>query len=221
MTLKPKAILGIFGIFVIFAVMFFVPAGTLKFWQGWAYLGTVFGFWAFAITYFYAHDPELIERRMRRKEKVTEQQRIMFVVKIIIVALYLVPGFDHRFAWSHVPAWLTILALVLVLAGYVMTSWVMKCNSYASRVVEVEAGQTVTTTGPYAIVRHPMYLGMGVMCLATPLALGSYYAIPAGVLAIPLLMLRLLNEEKLLRQEPPGYPEYCQQTRFRLIPSVW
>lgn len=220
-SLKTKLLLSSFGASIALSAMFFLPAGTVKFWQAWAYLVMVFAFWIFVAIYFYAHDRELLERRMQKKEKLGEQQRIMAAVYVVIGSVYIFPGFDHRFAWSKMPAWLSSLGLVLVLAGYVLVFWVMKYNSYASRIIELAAGQKVVSTGPYAIVRHPMYFGMGVTCLAAPLALGSYYALPVGALIIPLLILRLLKEEKMLRGELSGYPEYCEQTRFRLIPYVW
>lgn len=220
-SLRAKLWLGAFASFALLAAMFFLSAGTLWFWQAWAYLGTTFTFWAFAVAYFYVHDPQLLERRMKQKEKVREQKLIMFSAYPVFAALYILPGVDHRLGWSRVPLWLTLIGLALVLAGQVITCWVLKYNSYASRIIEVAAGQKVVTTGPYAIVRHPMYLGLGLMSLAVPLALGSYYALPVGLLIIPFLMLRLLNEEKVLRQELPGYTEYCQRMRFRLIPYVW
>jgi protein-S-isoprenylcysteine O-methyltransferase Ste14 len=109
----------------------------------------------------------------------------------------------------------------IALAGYLMTYWVMSANSYASRIIQVEKDQRVISIGPYRIVRHPMYLGGVISILFTPLALGSYWALPAFALIIPVIVLRLLNEENILRRELAGYPEYCQRTRSRLIPLVW
>lgn len=221
MTLKTKLALRILVAAAAFAAVMFIPAGSLRFWQGWVYL-TI---WIVPVLvfflYFYKHDPELAERRLRWREKVREQKILMRLFRVTVVALFLLPGLDHRFGWSHLPVWLTILSQAFVLGGWAMVFWVMKVNHFAASTIEVEAGQHVVSTGPYSIVRHPMYLGIGVMFLFSTLALGSYFALPAFGLVIPILVFRLLNEEKVLRQELPGYPEYCLRTRFRLVPFLW
>jgi protein-S-isoprenylcysteine O-methyltransferase Ste14 len=206
---------------VVFGASLFIPAGSLVFWQGWAYLIICFVPALFALVYFYKHDPELIKRRTLFREKVREQKCIMTLVYVIWPIAFLLPGLDHRFGWSHLPLWLTILSQAVVLGGYLMTFWVTKVNRFAARTIRVEPGQPVISDGPYRIVRHPMYLGMCVMWLFTPLALGSYRTLPAFALLVPLIVLRLLNEEKVLREELPGYPEYCLHTHFRLVPFVW
>jgi protein-S-isoprenylcysteine O-methyltransferase Ste14 len=128
---------------------------------------------------------------------------------------------DFRFGWSHAPLWLTVLSQFFVFAGYLITLGVMKENSFASRTVQVEEGQRVISTGPYRLVRHPMYFGAVLMLLFTPFALGSWWALPGFLLVIPLIVLRLLHEEKMLRRDLPGYSDYCLRTRFRLLPLVW
>jgi protein-S-isoprenylcysteine O-methyltransferase Ste14 len=133
----------------------------------------------------------------------------------------LLPGFDRRFGWSDVPVALVIAADVLVFAGYALFFLVLRENSYASRVVEVTEGQKVISSGPYALVRHPMYLGAMTMYVFSPLALGSYVALIPAVLIIPILVARIRNEEQVLAQELPGYTEYMQRTRFRVVPGVW
>ena len=158
---------------------------------------------------------------MQFKEKVREQKRIMTFVYIAWLVAFVLPGLDHRFGWSHSPLWITILSQAVVFGGFATTLWVAKVNRFAARTIQVEPGQEVISSGPYRIVRHPMYLGACAMWLFTPLALGSYLTLPAFVLLIPLIVLRLLNEEKVLRQELPGYPEYCLHTRFRLVPFLW
>ncbi len=216
---------GFVGLLVL-AALVFGSAGTLKFWQGWAFLvvnfTATFGF----CVYFYKHDPQLLERRMLRKEKVGVQKIIMLMVKLLSVPVYMLPGFDLRFGWSRtlavpVPWWLTLLALLLVSAGYLLFFWVLLANRFAAAIIQVEPGQTVIDTGPYRIVRHPMYSGGVVLWLAAPLALGSFVALPVFALVVPLIAFRLLNEEKFLRRELPGYSEYCQQIPYRLIPLVW
>ena len=173
------------------------------------------------MAYFYKHDPQFVERRSQLKETVREQKLIMRFLYVIFLIAFLLPGLDHRFGWSHPALWLTVLSQVVVFGSYMLTILVMKANRFASRTIQVEPGQTVISTGPYRIIRHPMYLGISVMVAFAPLALGSYFALPAFLLVIPLIVLRLLNEEKVLRQELPGYSEYCLRTRFRLVPFVW
>jgi protein-S-isoprenylcysteine O-methyltransferase Ste14 len=226
MSLKTKVIVQCLLTAVVVGAMLFLPAGTWKYWQGWIFLGLLMIPMMAASIYFAVNDPQLVERRLQSKEKIGEQKLIMRFAKLIFIAAFLIPGFDFRFGWSRgtfgaVPVWLMILSGTIALAGYLMTYWVMSANSYASRIIQVEKEQRVISVGPYRIVRHPMYLGAIISILFTPLALGSYWAVPAFALVIPVIVLRLLNEEKILRQELAGYSEYCQSTRSRLIPLVW
>jgi len=226
MSLKTRVIVQCLLTAVVTGGMLFLPAGTWKFWQGWIFLGFLLIPMMAASIYFTERDPQLVERRLQKKEKVGEQKLIMNFAKLIFLAVFLIPGFDFRFGWSRrtfgaVPVWLMILSGTLALAGYLMAYWVMSANSYASRIIQVEKGQRVISIGPYRIVRHPMYLGGIISILFTPLALGSYWAVPAFALLIPVIVLRILNEEKILRKELAGYSEYCQSTRFRLIPRIW
>jgi protein-S-isoprenylcysteine O-methyltransferase Ste14 len=215
MSLKSKVALRFLLGLVVVGALLFIPADSLRFWQGWAYLMIWFVPSLLAFAYFYKHDPELVERRLRRKETLREQKLIMKFVYVTYVVAFLLPGFDHRFGWSHVPLWLTILSQAFVLGGWLMVFWVLKANSFAAATIRVEPDQKVISTGPYRIVRHPMYLGASVMFLFAPLALGSYFALPVFALLIPIIVFRLLNEEKVLRQELPGYAEYCLRIRFR------
>jgi protein-S-isoprenylcysteine O-methyltransferase Ste14 len=206
---------------IIVAVFLFVPAGSLRYWQGWAFMALWFLPMLIASPYFLKRDPQLVERRLQTKEKSSEQKTIIRLAQPIVFVNLLVPGLDYRFGWSRVPVWLTIVSEALVLTGYVITFWVMKENSFASRTVQVVEGQRVITTGPYRLVRHPMYFGAFLMLVFTPLALGSWWALPGFLLVGVLIVLRLLHEESVLSRELPGYSEYCQQTRYRLIPLVW
>ena len=204
-----------------FGALLFLPAGSFRFWQAWVYIGIMFLPGLLVFLYFYKRDPQVLERRSLLKEKVPEQRRIMGVIYVTWLVALLLPGFDYRYRWSRLPLWLTVLSEVIVLGGYLTTFWVVKKNRFAARTIQVEPGQEVISNGPYRVVRHPMYLGICIMWLFTPLALGSYYTLPVFALLIPLIVLRLLNEESVLRQELPGYAEYCSQTRFRLVPFVW
>ncbi len=171
--------------------------------------------------YFLKRDPQLVERRMRTQEKISEQKTIIRWAQLVVFASLLIPGLDYRFGWSRVPLRLVILSQVFFFAGYLITLWVMKENSFASRTVQVEEGQKVISTGPYRLVRHPMYFGAVLMLLFAPLALGSWWALPGFLLAMPLIVLRLLNEEKILCRDLPGYSDYCLRTRSRLLPLLW
>jgi protein-S-isoprenylcysteine O-methyltransferase Ste14 len=226
MSLKARLAIQCLLTAVVTGAMLFLPAGTLKFWPGWIFLALLLVPMAAGSIYFYERDPQLVERRLQTKEKVGEQKRIMKIAKLIFFGAFLIPGFDFRFGWSRrtfgeVPLWLMIFSGALAFAGYLMTYWVLASNSYASRIIQVEKEQRVISAGPYRIVRHPMYLGAVISLAFTPLALGSYWAVPVFALIIPVIVLRILNEEKILRQELAGYPEYSQRTRSRLVPFVW
>jgi protein-S-isoprenylcysteine O-methyltransferase Ste14 len=207
---------------VIFVAAFlFVPAGSLRYWQGWVFMAMLFLPMPITSIYFLKRDPQLVERRLRTEEKTREQKTIIRWAQWVVFASLLIPGLDFRFGWSRVPLWLTILSQLFVFVGYLIALLVMKENSFASRTVQVEEGQKVISTGPYRLVRHPMYSGAVVMLLFTPLALGSWWALPGFLLVIPLIVLRLLNEEKMLYRELPGYSDYCLRTRSRLLPFLW
>ena len=205
----------------IVGLMFFLPAGTLRYWQAWMYLATLFLPMFFVFGYLLKNDPELLERRMRTREKEAQQSLILTLSIPVYLAAFILPGFDLRFGWSNMPAIISIFANILVFAGYMTFFFVLRENSFASRVIEVEEKQKVISTGPYALVRHPMYSGMLIMYLFSPLALGSWWAVLPASLILVVLTARIKNEEEVLLRELPGYAEYQQKTRFRLIPWVW
>jgi protein-S-isoprenylcysteine O-methyltransferase Ste14 len=201
--------------------IFFLPAGTLRYWQAWLFMATVFIPMILATAYFLRHDPEVLERRMKAREERDRQKTVQKLGAVIWLGVFILPGLDHRFEWSSVPAPLVIVSALLVLAGYVFVFFTLRENRFASRTIRVEEGQTVITTGPYALVRHPMYLGVLAMFLFSPLALGSYWALIPALFMPVFLALRILDEEKALGEELPGYREYTQKTRKRLIPGIW
>jgi len=205
----------------IIGAMFFLPAGTFKYWQAWAWLATLFIPMGISLVYLYKIDPKLLERRTRLNETRPEQRRIIMASAVFLLVVFILPGFDVRYGWSNMPAWLCLTADGIVLASYILYVLVMRANTYASRVIEVEQGQQVITSGPYALVRHPMYLAMILMMTASPLALGSYWAALPSFLFVLLLAARAKNEEELLQNELKGYNEYMQKTRYRLFKGVW
>jgi protein-S-isoprenylcysteine O-methyltransferase Ste14 len=175
-----------------------------------------------AVSHFLRTDPELLERRMKYKEKESEQRTIILLGTAVLVAGFLAVTFDLRLhGLNQVPPSLVIASDAGVLVGYFFILWVFKVNSYASRTIEVVEGQKVITTGPYSIIRHPMYLGSLIMYILTPIALGSWWAVLIFSLYIPLLVWRILNEEKVLLRDLPGYHDYCQKMRYRLVPYIW
>jgi protein-S-isoprenylcysteine O-methyltransferase Ste14 len=205
----------------ILGAMFFLPAGTLFYWEAWVYMAIIFIPMAFVVAYFIKNEPELLERRLRMREKEAEQKLIIKLSYLYFLIAFLLPGFDKRYGWSSVPATGVIIADVMVLLGYAFFALVLKENQYASRIIEVEEQQKVITTGPYAWVRHPMYLAVSVMYIFSPLALGSYWAMLPTILLLILLVARIRNEERVLLGELKGYREYTQQTKYRLIPGIW
>ena len=225
MSLKSRlAVRFFFGVSITIAVLF-IPAGSLRFWEGWVFIAELVAASLFMSIYFYRRDRDLLQRRLETKEKENTQRIFRKLFAPLWNCGLILTGFDYRFGWSEralgrMPLWLIVLGQALVLAAYWLVFQVMKTNSFASSVIQVESGQRVISTGPYRLVRHPMYSAISLMLLATPLALGSYVVVPLFVMLIPLLVFRLLNEEKLLRQNLPGYAEYCLRTRFRLVPFV-
>jgi protein-S-isoprenylcysteine O-methyltransferase Ste14 len=219
--LAAKALLRFVAGFLILAAMLLLSAGTAAYWEAWAYISVLFVPMALVFVYLLVNDPQLLERRMKTKEKDAKQTLIVKLGSVCYVFALLVPGLDRRFELSHVPGAVVVVADVIVLLGYGWCTLVLRENRYASRVVEVETGQRVVTTGPYEIVRHPMYLGVLVMFLFTPVALGSWWAVIPALPLVAVLVARIRNEEQLLAKELKGYREYIQTTRYRLIPGVW
>ncbi len=199
----------------------FLPAGTLDYWEAWVYLGLVLALALGAGLWLFRHSPQLLVRRMRMREPTRQQVGIVSVAGFVMIAAFLLPGFDHRWGWSQVPIALVIGADAVVLVSYLFVFWVQKVNEFASRVVEVEEGHRLVDTGPYAIVRHPMYLGMMWFMMATPVALGSYWAVIPALGIVPALMARILAEEVVLRRDLPGYAAYTERVRHRLLPGIW
>jgi protein-S-isoprenylcysteine O-methyltransferase Ste14 len=222
--LSARALKGLARFQIALALVIFLPARSLTYWQGWLYW-FLFGAACFALTvYFLRHDPALVERRMKAgpgAEKEPQQKLIMTVASAGMIALYLVSALDYGFSWSRVPAAVSLIANAFVLLGFAGIFWTFRENAYAAATVRVEQNQPVIATGPYAIVRHPMYTAALPLFLATPPALGSWYGlIPAAVVVLAIIW-RLLDEETHLARELPGYTDYRARVRARLLPGVW
>ncbi len=206
---------------ILIGCLLFLPARTLRFWEAWLYIALLFIPVAIVAVVLFIKDPQLLERRLRTQERRAPQKVIIALSSLVLLSVYLIPGFDRRYGWSTVPPTLVFVADMLVLLGYLLFVLTIKENRYASRVIEVQDNQVAIITGPYAIVRHPMYLAIIVLFTLTPLALGSYWAlIPALILPF-ILAARIVNEEQLLRRSLTGYVEYCRVVRYRLFPLIW
>jgi len=209
------------GFVIVLVALFFLPAGTFDYWEAWVYMLVLLVPAVAVLFYLLRKDPALVERRMRTREREAPQRLVILLSYLWFVLVFLIQGFDRRFGWSDVPLGVVIAADVLVFVGYLIVFLVLRENSYASRVVDVEREQKVISTGPYSVVRHPMYMGVIVMYVMTPLALGSYWALIPAPLIIPILVARIRNEEQVLARELPGYSGYMQKVIYRLIPRVW
>jgi protein-S-isoprenylcysteine O-methyltransferase Ste14 len=205
---------------IILAALIFIPAWTIRYWQAWVFLIV----WAVCVyvigMYLGVSDPALLERR-RKWEPRPAQRAIASLEILSFNALLVVSALDHRFGWSYVPPVVSVVGDLLVGLGLFVVLLVFRANTYGGSSVEVVGGQTVTSTGPYAIVRHPMYAAFVVMALGASLALGSWWGLLAVVGLIATLVWRIFDEEKLLRDDLPGYAEYTQRVRYRLVPFVW
>ncbi len=219
-----KASAGLLGLLIVVAACLFFSAGTLDYWQAWVFLA-VFFVPEVAITgYLMRKDPRLLERRVRAgpvAEKETRQKIIQLVASLSFVGMMILPGLDHRFGWSAVPPYVAIVGDGLVALGFFGVFLVFKENTFASAVIEIGAEQRVVSTGPYAIVRHPMYAAALVLIPGVPLALGSWWGLLTIIPITAAIVLRLLDEERFLTNNLPGYREYQQTVRYRLAPFVW
>jgi protein-S-isoprenylcysteine O-methyltransferase Ste14 len=223
-TLTKRAAAGIAGLLVPLAVLVFVSAGTIYFWQGWLFLLSL-SVLVIAITaYLFKHDPALVERRTRfgvSAESRPRQKIIQAINLAMFVAIIIVSGLDHRFGWSWVPATIVVIANVLVIAAFGFIFQVFRENTFAASTITVEAGQRVISTGLYARVRHPMYAGAVLLIFAMPIALGSLWGLLAAAILPPVLIARILDEERTLSAELAGYDDYRRAVPYRLIPFVW
>jgi len=222
--LNKKAFAGLLNLLVCMALLTFLPAWTVHYWQGWLFLIAFFAP-SLAITlHLTKHDPRLLERRVSAgaaAEKETAQKFVQGFAAVAFVATILLPALDRRFRWSAAPMWASLAGDTLVLLGFLAVFLVFKENTFTSGIIEVAAGQKVVSTGPYAVVRHPMYGGALLMLLGVAPALGSWWGMVTIVPMTLVIVVQLLDEERFLEKNLPGYLEYEGKVRFRLAPWIW
>jgi|SRR6185295_13413510 len=223
-TLNMKAFAGLLFLSLVMAALLFIPAWTLDYWQAWTFLAVYFAA-SLAITlYLMKKDPDLLKRRMSggpTAEKEPAQRIIMSLASLGFIGLLVLPALDHRFAWSHMEASVALAGDGLLVLGWLAIFFVFRENTFTSATIELAPDHKVISTGPYALIRHPMYAGALVMLAGMPIALGSWWGLLVLVAMMPALIWRLLDEEKFLARNLPGYVEYQRKVRYRLIPLVW
>lgn len=214
---------------IAFSVVLLWPAGTWRWWEAWAVIG-LWAAWGVAIIILLSrHDPELLAERLKtnliQKEQKPWDKILMLLMFFTGLGLYIIPGLDVvRFGWSKpLPLWVEVIAMAVHLPGFLFLSWVMMTNTYLSPVVKIDKNRNhrVITNGPYAIVRHPMYTVVIILLFALPLALGSRFALIPAIIMVLIFIVRTYFEDRTLHVELPGYPDYANNTRYRLIPGIW
>lgn len=202
-------------------LLIFLPAGTLHYDKGWLLMGLLFVPMLAAGIVMLIRSPAFLEKRLDVKEKQATQKGVIAFSGLIFLAGFVVAGLDFRFGWSHFPPSVTVVGSVLFLLAYALYAEVMRENAYLSRTVKVEEGQTVVDTGLYGIVRHPMYMATILLFLMIPLILGSWYALIPFAFYPVIIIVRLKDEESLLTRELPGYAEYKEKVKYRILPYIW
>ena len=203
------------------AALLFLPAGSLAFANAWLFLAVLFVPMLFLGIVLLIAAPRLLEKRLDAREKEGTQKGVVLISALLFLVGFIVAGLDFRFGWTEVPLWLVIAATVVLLVSYALYAEVMRENAYLSRTVEVQEGQSVVDTGLYGIVRHPMYAVTVWLFLAIPIVLGSFLSLLCFLPYIPVIVLRIVNEERVLDEGLAGYKEYKTRVRYRLIPFIW
>ena len=212
-----KFVLGLLTI----GLLLFLPAGTFNFWQAWLFIGVLFVPMFIAGIVMMIRQPELLRKRLDAKEQQQEQKWVVALSGLMFIAVFVVAGLNRRFGWYMLPDWAVYLATVVFLVAYAMYAEVMRENVWLSRTVEVQENQQVVSTGLYGIVRHPMYAATLLLFLSMPLVLASPWSFAIMLLYIPIIALRIRNEEQVLERELKGYTEYKQRVRYKVIPFIW
>lgn len=221
MKLLINALTKFFCGLLMVGLLIFLPAGTFSYTNGWLLIGLLFGPMLIAGFVMLFKAPDFLARRLDAKEKQATQKGVLAFSGLMFIAGFVVAGLDFRFGWSKMPLTVVMIASVLFLAAYALYAEVMRENAYLSRTIKVEEGQEVVDTGLYGVVRHPMYMATILLFLMIPLVLGSWYALIIFALYPVIIIVRLKAEEDLLTQELPGYVEYKQKVKHRIIPFIW
>ncbi len=223
-TLSSRAWIAVGAVGVVIGVLVFVSAGSIRFWQGWVYLSIFIGASGLITLDLIRRDPALLQRRMRggpTAERRPTEKFIMFWASLGFIALLVVPALDHRFGWSTVPFAAVLVGDALVAIGFYGSFVVYRVNTFTSATIEVVADQRVISSGPYRVVRHPLYASALLYLAGTPLALGSFWGFVPLAAMVPFLIWRLLDEERFLARNLAGYSDYQRTVRYRLIPYIW
>ena len=210
----------VFGLLLV-GLLLFLPAGTFAYWQAWLFVGILFVPMFIAGIVLIVRQPELLRKRLDAKEQQQEQKWVVALSGLMFIAVFVVAGLSHRFGWYMLPDWAVFAATVVFLAAYALYAEVMRENIWLSRTIEVQENQQVVSTGLYGIVRHPMYSATLLLFLSMPLVLGSPWSFAIMLLYIPIIALRIRNEEQVLERELKGYTEYKQRVKYKLIPFIW
>lgn len=210
--------------YIVLGLALFLPAGTIFWLEAWIYLAIFITYSINLMFYLKKNDPELLKSRTKFKTEVSWDKKISSIGAVFMIAMYIMPGFDVvRFQWSHIPLYIELVGFIGIILSLLTHFLVIKENTFLSRVVEIQKdrGHKVITTGPYRIIRHPMYLGVIFMYICHCIALGSLYALIPCIGVLITIVLRTYYEDKMLHEQLPGYKEYAEKTRYRLIPGVW
>ena len=206
---------------ILLALLLFLPAGTIHYPGGWLLMGILFIPMFLAGLVMMAKNPNLLRSRLNAKEKEREQDLVIKLSGLMFLVGFVLAGLDHRFGWSNLPMTVNYVGAGLFLTAYVLYAEVLRENTWLSRTIEVQEGQTVVSTGLYSIVRHPMYFATVILFLSMPLVLGSIPAFLVFLCYPAIIARRIRNEEQMLSRDLPGYREYCGRVRWRLIPFIW
>lgn len=216
-----QAIVKFFSGLILMGLIIFLPAWSFSYWQGWLLIGLLFIPMFVAGLILMKKNPELLKKRLNAKEEEKEQKIVVLLSGIMFVAAFVVAGLNFRFGWIMMPAWVTIIFAVVFIAAYFLYAEVLRENEYLSRTIEVQEDQKVIDTGLYGVVRHPMYMSTLFLFLAMPLVLGSIISFAIMLVYIPIIVMRIRNEEKVLAKGLPGYEEYMKKVKYRIIPFIW
>ncbi len=218
--LLKKGLAKFLGGLLVLALLVFLPAWTPAYWQGWLFLSILFVPMLVVGAVLLKKSPALLEKRLNAKEQ-TEQKAVLALSGVMFLAAFVLAGLNFHFKWFVLPAWVSITAAVVFLGGYALYAEVMRENAYLSRTVEVQENQKVIDTGLYGVVRHPMYLSTLLLFLSMPLVLGSLFSFGVMLFYIPLIAMRIQNEEQVLLEGLEGYADYRKKVKYKVIPFLW